>query len=150
MELRWLGDALADIGSLLGSGEIDPERAWKLIHIHHLSVRCVLCCVEGLGLLAADEAVAVMCSAGAVRNRGTGFAPVLARSAELHAHRQGDPVFEIVELFEESAGELEQVRAAGFSAGELPVLRTLFVSQRRMFDYLEAATNRLARVEVAS
>lgn len=74
MELRRLAGALADTGSLLARGEIDPERARKLVNIHQLSVRSVLRSVEGLSLLAAEQAMqAVARVAGAVVNRVVGF-----------------------------------------------------------------------------
>ncbi len=74
MELRRLASALADIGSLLAQGEIDPERAQTLANIHRLSVRSVLCSVEGLGLLAADQTLqAVTGVAASVLNRIVGF-----------------------------------------------------------------------------
>ncbi|MGZ5441973.1 MAG: hypothetical protein ACXW5U_16375 [Thermoanaerobaculia bacterium] len=74
MELRRLAGVLADIGSLLAQGEIDQERALKLVNIHQLSVRSVLRSVEGLSLLAAEHAMqAVARVAGAVLNRVVGF-----------------------------------------------------------------------------
>ena len=74
MELRRLAGALADIGTLLAKGEIDPDRAQALANIHRLSVRSVLRSVEGLGVLAADQALqAVTGVAASVLNRIVGF-----------------------------------------------------------------------------
>ena len=74
MELRRLAGALSDTGSLLARGEIDPERARTLVNIYQLSVRSVLRSVEGLSLLAAEQAMqAVVRVAGAVVNRVVGF-----------------------------------------------------------------------------
>ncbi len=74
MELRRLAGSLADIGTLLANGEIDPERARALAGIHQLSVRSVLRSVEGLGLLAAEQAMqAITGVAGATLNRIVGF-----------------------------------------------------------------------------
>jgi hypothetical protein len=74
MELRRLAGALADIGSLLAKGEIDPERAKVMANIHQLSVRSVLRSVEGLGVLAADQTLqAVTGVAASVLNRIVGF-----------------------------------------------------------------------------
>lgn len=73
MELRRLAGALADVGVLLGKGEIDHDRARKMIDIYRLAVRSVLRSVEGLSLVAADQAMqAVMRVAGAVLNRVIG------------------------------------------------------------------------------
>ena len=74
IELRRLAGALADIGALLATGAIDQERAQTLANIHRLSVRSVLRSVEGLGLLAADQALqAVTGVAAATLNRIVGF-----------------------------------------------------------------------------
>jgi hypothetical protein len=74
MELRRLAGALADIGALLATGAIDQDRARTLANIHRLSVRSVLRSVEGLGLLAADQALqAVTGVAAATLNRIVGF-----------------------------------------------------------------------------
>jgi hypothetical protein len=74
MELRRLAGALADIGTLLAKGEIDPDRAQALANIHRLSVRSVLRSVEGLGVLAADQTLqAVTGVAASVLNRIVGF-----------------------------------------------------------------------------
>jgi hypothetical protein len=74
MELHRLAGALADIGTLLAQGEIDPERAKSLANIHRLSVRSVLRSVEGLGVLAADQTLqAVTGVAASVLNRIVGF-----------------------------------------------------------------------------
>jgi hypothetical protein len=74
MELRRLAGALADIGTLLAQGDIDPERAKSLANIHRLSMRSVLRSVEGLGVLAADQTLqAVTGVAASVLNRIVGF-----------------------------------------------------------------------------
>lgn len=74
LELRRMAGALAEIGSLLARGEIDRERARKLISIHQRALRSVLRSVEGLSLLAADQAMAAVTRvAGAVLHRVIGF-----------------------------------------------------------------------------
>jgi hypothetical protein len=74
MELHRLAGSLADIGTLLAKGEIDPERAQALANIQWLSVRSVLRSVEGLGVLAADQTLqAVTGVASSVLNRIVGF-----------------------------------------------------------------------------
>jgi hypothetical protein len=74
MELRRLARALAEIGMLLAKGDIDPDRAQTLANIHRLSVRSVLRSVEGLGVLAADQALqAVTGVAAGLLNRIVGF-----------------------------------------------------------------------------
>ena len=73
MELRRLAGALAEVGSLLARGEIDQERARRLIRIHQRAVRSVLRTVEGLSILAADQAMAAVTRvAGAALNRVIG------------------------------------------------------------------------------
>jgi hypothetical protein len=73
-ELRRLAGALADIGSLLAKGDIDPDRAKVLANIHQLSFRSVLRSVEGLSVLATEHAMqAVTRVAAAVVNRLVGF-----------------------------------------------------------------------------
>jgi len=74
LELGRLAGALADVGSMLARGEIDQERARKLVNIHQLSIRSVLRSVEGLSLLTAEHAMqAVTRVAGAILNRVVGF-----------------------------------------------------------------------------
>ncbi len=82
MELRRLAAALADIGVLLARGDIDPDRAKVLANIHQLSLRSVLRSVEGLGLLATEQAMqAVVGVAGAALNRIVGFKLLPASAA---------------------------------------------------------------------
>ncbi|MGZ5441974.1 MAG: hypothetical protein ACXW5U_16380 [Thermoanaerobaculia bacterium] len=57
---------------------------------------------------------------------------------------KNDPTVAALELLEESVNELETAHAEGLSAGEIPVLRTLFDSQLRMLAQLEAAKKRTA------
>ncbi|HYC91873.1 MAG TPA: hypothetical protein VEO54_21855 [Thermoanaerobaculia bacterium] len=74
MELRRLAGVLAEIGGLLAKGRIEKKRARGLIEIHRFTTRSVLLSLEGIGLLAADQAMkAVMRVAGAVLNRVVGF-----------------------------------------------------------------------------
>lgn len=61
-----------------------------------------------------------------------------------------DPTVAAMELLERSLNELEQAHAQGFSAGEIPVLRTLFDAQLHMLIELEAAKKRPAIAEVSS
>jgi len=73
-ELRCLAGTLADIGSMLARGEIDPDSARQMANIHQLSVRSVLRSVEGLSLLAAEHAMAAVTRVAAgVVNRVVGF-----------------------------------------------------------------------------
>jgi hypothetical protein len=73
-ELRRLAGALADIQSLLSRGEIDPDRAKVMANIHQLSVRSVLRSVEGLSLVATEQAMQAAARAGAaVVNHVIGF-----------------------------------------------------------------------------
>jgi hypothetical protein len=74
MEVRRLAAVLAEIGSKLATGEIDPERAKAMANIHQLTVRSVLRSVEGLSLLATDQVMsAVTRVAAGVANRIVGF-----------------------------------------------------------------------------
>ena len=73
-EVRRLAGALADIGSMLARGEIDPDRAKTLANIHQLTLRSVLRSVEGLSLLATEDAAAAVTRVAAgVVNRLVGF-----------------------------------------------------------------------------
>ncbi|HET8775272.1 MAG TPA: hypothetical protein VFP80_15845 [Thermoanaerobaculia bacterium] len=67
-ELRRLAGALADIGSMLASGDLDPDRAKLLANIHQLAFRTVLRSVEGLGILPTEHAMQAVTrvAAGAV------------------------------------------------------------------------------------
>jgi hypothetical protein len=74
MELRQLAATLAEIGRLLAKGDIEKKRAQALIELHRSTVRSALLSMEGLAILAADQAMkAVMRVAGAVLNRAVGF-----------------------------------------------------------------------------
>ncbi|HEX6100995.1 MAG TPA: hypothetical protein VF432_32055 [Thermoanaerobaculia bacterium] len=74
MEIRRLADVLADIAGMLAKGEIDRDRAKTLVRLHRRTVSSVLRSVEGLGILAADDALkAVTRVAGAAVNRLLGF-----------------------------------------------------------------------------
>lgn len=57
VELRKLAQTLEDIRALLEAGEIDTAGAHQLLRMQQNSARGVLCMVEGLGLLTAEEAV---------------------------------------------------------------------------------------------
>lgn len=72
----------------------------------------------------------------------------LRTRAESHG-RKSDPTVEALELLQRSVAELEEAHAEGLSAGEIPVLRTLFDSQLRMLIELEAAKKRTAPAEVS-
>ena len=73
-ELRRLAGALADTSALLVRGEIDRQRAERMVRIYRLTVSSVLRSVEGLTLLAADDALAAaMRVAGNSINRITRF-----------------------------------------------------------------------------
>lgn len=73
-EFRRLAGALNDTGLLLVRGEIDRDSAQRLLNIHRLSIRSVLRSVEGMTLLAAEQAVqAAMRTAAGTLNRATGF-----------------------------------------------------------------------------
>lgn len=62
-----------------------------------------------------------------------------------------DPTVQAIDLLDKSLTELEQAHAQGFSAGEIPVLRTLFDAQLHMLIELEAAKKkRSAFGEVSS
>lgn len=61
---------------------------------------------------------------------------------------KNDPTVRSLELLGASLDELEKVHAKGISAGEIPVLRTLFDSQLRMLIELESAKRRPADGEV--
>jgi hypothetical protein len=61
--------------------------------------------------------------------------------AAAHGARNA-PTIDALALLEDSIDELESAHAAGLSAGEIPVLRTLFASQLRMLIQLEAAKTR--------
>jgi len=63
--------------------------------------------------------------------------------------RKNDPTVAALELLEKSVNELETAHAEGLSAGEIPVLRTLFDSQLRMLIELEAAKKRTTATEVS-
>lgn len=74
MELRRLAGSLADIGSLLAKGDIDPARAQAMVTIHRNALHGVLRTVEGLGILAVEDAMqAVTDVAAATVNRMVGF-----------------------------------------------------------------------------
>jgi hypothetical protein len=73
-ELRRLAGALADIQSMLERGEIDPDRAKVLANIHQISVRSVFRSIEGLTLVATEEAMQAITRTGAaVVNPAIGF-----------------------------------------------------------------------------
>ena len=72
----------------------------------------------------------------------------LRTRAESHGVKN-DPTVEALELLQRSVAELEEAHAEGLSAGEIPVLRTLFDSQLRMLIELEAAKKRAASTEVS-
>ena len=59
-----------------------------------------------------------------------------------------DPTLDALVLLDQSVAELETAHAAGLSAAEIPVLRTLFDSQLRMLVQLEAAKARTPVAEV--
>ncbi|HYC91872.1 MAG TPA: hypothetical protein VEO54_21850 [Thermoanaerobaculia bacterium] len=63
--------------------------------------------------------------------------------------RKDDPTAKAIDLLAKSVDELEQAHAEGFSAGEIPVLRTLFDSQLRMLIQLEDAKKRPGIAEVS-
>lgn len=56
-ELRRFAVALSDVGSMLASGNLDPDRAKVLASIHQLSFRSVLRSVEGLEILPTEHAM---------------------------------------------------------------------------------------------
>jgi len=58
------------------------------------------------------------------------------------------PTVEALDLLKKSIDQLEEVHTAGLSAGEIPVLHTLFDSQLRMLIELEAAKKRNVPKEV--
>jgi hypothetical protein len=59
-----------------------------------------------------------------------------------------DPTLLALVLLDQSVAELETAHAAGLSAAEIPVLRTLFDSQLRMLIQLETARQRTPVAEV--
>lgn len=72
----------------------------------------------------------------ALRTRATGYGV------------RNDPTVDALALLETSVAELEKMHATGISAGEVPVLRTLFDSQLRMLIELESAKRRRVIEEV--
>jgi hypothetical protein len=75
VELRRLAQSLDDIGRLVASGAIDESRARQHAHMHQLAARTVLTTVEGLGILAAEQAThAAIRSVATVVNRAVKFA----------------------------------------------------------------------------
>ena len=73
-ELRRLAGALAGIARLLAGGEIDRERAEKMVTIYRLAVSGILQSAKGMTLLATDLALsAAMQVAGPAINRVIGF-----------------------------------------------------------------------------
>ena len=73
-ELRGLAQKLAQIETLLVNGEIDTNRAHKLVQIHQLAVRSVLCTVQGVGIRTAEEATrAAVVAASPIVNQIVGF-----------------------------------------------------------------------------
>lgn len=56
IEMRKLAQNLVDVQALLVAGEIDPQRARQLMQMQQNAARSVLCTIQGLGLLTAEEA----------------------------------------------------------------------------------------------
>jgi hypothetical protein len=74
LEARRLAGVLADIGGMFARGEIDPPRAQKMVLIYQLAVRSVFRSVEGLSVVAAEQALhAVTRVAATAVNRLLGF-----------------------------------------------------------------------------
>ena len=59
-----------------------------------------------------------------------------------------DPTVRNLELLQKCVDELEDTHAGGLTAGQIPILRTLFDSQLRMLIELEAAKRKPAAEEV--
>ena len=74
IELRKLAANLVDIERLVREEAIDREGAQKLVQIYQLTVRSVLCTVDGIGLHTAERLTRTALNAvGAVVNRAIGF-----------------------------------------------------------------------------
>jgi hypothetical protein len=85
IELRRLAAVLADVGGLLARGQITRVRAEKLVAIYQNTMRGVLRDVEGLTLLAANDALrAAIGIAGTFVNRAVGF-PLLPNTPDFKA-----------------------------------------------------------------
>ena len=56
VELRRLAQSIEDVGHHVADGTIDESRARQHAHMHQLTARSVLATVEGLGVLAAEQA----------------------------------------------------------------------------------------------
>lgn len=73
-ELRKLAEDLLDIHWMLDAEKIDVGRAKKLLHVHQMTVRSVLCAVKGIGLKTAEQVPLVATRAvGGVINELVGF-----------------------------------------------------------------------------
>jgi hypothetical protein len=73
-ELHKLAQTLEEVQQSYASGKIDANRAFELVEMQRNTAMSVLLAVEGLGILAAREAVdAAAEAAGSVVNRLVGF-----------------------------------------------------------------------------
>ena len=56
-EFRRLAASMADVGRLVAEGKIDEKRARQHAQVHQMAARSVLVTTEGLGILAAEQAL---------------------------------------------------------------------------------------------
>jgi hypothetical protein len=73
-ELRRLAGVLADITRLIEAGKVNREQARALLRIHRNTTVTVLLTLEGLGVVAAENAInAALGAVGDVVNAAVGF-----------------------------------------------------------------------------
>lgn len=56
-EFRLLAASLAEVGKLVAEGKIDEKRAQQHAQFHQIAARSVLVTTQGLGILAAEQAL---------------------------------------------------------------------------------------------
>jgi hypothetical protein len=74
-EATKMAQTLATIASLKAAGKIDEKQAAVLIDMQKHAMQAVLCAVEGIGLIAAQNAInAALDAVAGIVNKGIGFA----------------------------------------------------------------------------
>jgi hypothetical protein len=73
-ELRRLAGALADVTRLIEAGKVNQQQARALLRIHRNTTLTVLLTLEGLGVVAVENAInAALDAVGDVVNAAAGF-----------------------------------------------------------------------------
>jgi hypothetical protein len=75
MEFRKLAQSLADIAALIAAGKVNEQQAVALLNVHKNTTLMVLLTIEGLGVIAVENAInAALNAVAGVVNTAAGVA----------------------------------------------------------------------------